>query len=216
MRPCPHRRRGIARRVAASTAIFTAGMLAALALVAAPAHAQQADPVGQGAAVGGVGESELRSMQATIETIDFESRKVTLVGPAGETVTIKASDEVRNLDQVQPGDTVVVRYYDSLVYVIAPGGHSAPDDMAVTATARAAPGALPGAAVAERIIVTGVVVGVDTAANTISLVDPAGGKVRTLEVRKEQNQEMLGLVNVGDTVTAYLTEAVAIAVEPTR
>lgn len=192
--------------------LFFVWALAGLALLLPPAKAE----VGVGAAIGGVGESQASSIQATVKDIDLSTRTATLVGANGDTVKVKVSDEVRNLNQVQPGDKVVVRFYDSVAYVIAPGGHNAPDDMAAVGTARAAPGTLPGAAVAERIIVTGVVVGVDSAANTISLVDPAGGKVRTLNVRDEQNRSMLDLVKVGDTVTAYLTEAVAVAVEPMR
>lgn len=197
-------------------AMVFATALATLGLAAGPAEAQQRDPVGQGAAIGGVGESQLSTMEATVQEIDRAKRTATVVGPQGESVKVKVGPDVQNFDQVRPGDRVVVRYYDSVVYVIAPAGHSAPDDMAAVAAARAAPGTRPGAAVAEKIIVTGVVVGVDPAANTISLVDPAGGKVRTLKVRDEQNQSMLGLVSVGDSVTAYLTEAVAIAVEPAR
>lgn len=189
--------------------MFLAALTAMLAL-SSPVRAQN------GAAIGGIGDSAVSSMQATVKDIDVAARTATLVGPQGETMTVKVGDQVRNLDQVKPGDTVVVRYYDSVVYVLAPAGQKAPEDMSAVATARAAPGELPGAAVAQKIIVSGVVVGVDPSAHTVSLVDQSGGKVRRLTVRDEENQKMLGMVSIGDSVTAYLTEAVAIAVEPVK
>ncbi|MBL8659719.1 MAG: hypothetical protein JNM75_08190 [Rhodospirillales bacterium] len=191
-----------------SLVLGVAGAISLSPMLASPARAQD------GAAIGGVGESQASSMQATVKSIDAAARRATLVGPDGDELNVKLSKEVRNLDQVRPGDKVVVRYYDSTVYVIAPAGQRAPDDMSAVATARAQPGALPGAAVAQKIILSGLVVGVDPSAHTISLVDQSGGKVHTLNVQDEEARKMLGMVNVGDSITAYLTDAVAIAVEP--
>lgn len=199
-----------------SPALVVAVALASAGLFAGPAVAQQGSGAEQGAAVGGVGESQIVTMRATVQQVDRAERTVTVVRPDGESVEVKVGLEVRNFDQMQPGDNVVVRYYESVAYVIAPARQQAPEDMASVATARTPPGARPGAAVAEKIIVTGVVVAVDPGTDTISLVNPAGGKVQTLKVRDEQNQTMLGLVNVGDSITAYLTEAVAVAVEPAQ
>lgn len=193
-----------------SLVLGVAGAISVSPMAASPARAQD------GAAIGGVGQSQTSSMQATVKAVDAAARTATLVGPDGGELNVKLSKEVRNLDQVKPGDKVVVRYYDSAVYVLAPAGQKAPEDMSAVAAARAKPGALPGAAVAQKIIVSGVVVGVDPSAHAISLVDPSGGKVRTLNVQDEEARKMLGMVNVGDTVTAYLSDAVAIAVEPVR
>ena len=65
-------------------------------------------------------------------------------------------------------------------------------------------------------MVTGLVVGVNAVSHTISLVDPAGGEIRTIAVTDPQAQEMMKMINVGDTITAYITEAVVAAVEPAR
>ena len=59
-------------------------------------------------------------------------------------------------------------------------------------------------------MVTGLVVSVNPAAHTISLVDPAGA------VKDPQYQQLLGMIKVGDTITAYVSEALVAAVEPTR
>ena len=65
-------------------------------------------------------------------------------------------------------------------------------------------------------MVTGLVVGVNPMAHTISLVDPAGGEIRTIAVKDPQYQQMMSSIKVGDTITAYITEAVVAAVEPAR
>jgi hypothetical protein len=55
-------------------------------------------------------------------------------------------------------------------------------------------------------VVTGLVVGVNPAAHTLSLVDPTGGEIRTIAVKDPQYQQLLGTIKVGDTITAYITE----------
>ncbi len=173
------------------------------------AQAQKAD-------VTGVGESETVEMTATVQSIDYAKRTVTLVGPQGATKTMKVGSEVRNFDQIQPGDSLVVRYREAAVYTIAPPGAKVPKDTTAAAAARAAPGEMPAAGVAERVVITGLVTGVNPAANTISLVDPSGGMVRTLAVKNPEYQNKLPLIKVGDTITAVITEAVIAAVQPAQ
>jgi hypothetical protein len=169
----------------------------------------------QASGMAGVGETETITVRATVKAIDLNTRTVTLVGPQGET-TMKVDEQVQNLAQVKPGDTVVARYYQSEAYVIAPPGTKLPEDALALAAARAAPGQMPAGGVAEKIVVTGLVVGVNPAAHTLSLVDPAGGEVRTIAVKDPQNQQMMSSIKVGDTITAYINEAVVAAVEPAR
>ena len=80
------------------------------------------------------------------------------------------------------------------------------------------PGGLPAGGVAEKVVVTGLVVGVNPTAHTLSLVNPppAGGEIRTLTVKDPEYQKMLPQIKVGDTITAYITEAVVAAVEPAK
>ena len=174
------------------------------------------DARAQASGMAGIGETDTSTVRATVKAIDMKTRTVTLVGPQGETKTLKVGEQVQNLAQVKPGDTVVARYYESEAYVIAPPGTKLPEDALAVAGARAAPGQMPAGGVAERVVVTGLVVGVNPATHTISLVDPAGGKIHTITVKDPQYQQMLGTIKVGDTITAVITEAVVAAVEPAR
>ena len=126
----------------------------------------------------------------------------------------RAGPDVRNFDKIKVGDTVVAKYYSSLLLVLSPVGVTTPDDMVAAAADRAAKGQVPAGAVGTRTIVTGTVVGVDLGAHTISLVDPSGGLVHTFNVTDPQRQAQLKQVNVGDNLTAIATEAFAIALDP--
>ncbi len=170
----------------------------------------------QAAGMGGAGQSNTVTVRARVKAINQKTRKVTLVGPQGNTFTVVAGEEVRNLPQVKAGDTVVVHYHSSVVFVLgAPGTQPPPDTMSVGG-GRAAPGQMPAGAAGTRLVVTGLVVGVDPVAHTVSLVDRSGGAVRTIDVVDPERQKQLDRINVGDTITAVISEAIAVAVEPTR
>lgn len=121
---------------------------------------------------------------------------------------------MRNLPQVQPGNPVIAHYYSSTTYVLAPPGTKLPEDSLTAAGVRAAPGQLPAGGAASKMVVTSLVVGVDQALHTISLVDPVGGVVRTMNVVTPQGQQSMKMVKVGDTITAIINEGVLAAVEP--
>ena len=59
------------------------------------------------------------------------------------------------------------------------------------------------------------VVGVDPIAHTLQLINPSGGLIRTVDVVTPEGQQSMKLINVGDTITAVITEAIAVSVEPT-
>ena len=167
---------------------------------------------GQAAGMAGIGTSDTISLRATVKAVNQKSRTVTLVGPQGN--SLKVGDEVHNLAQVKPGNKVIVRYHASIAYVLAPSGTKLPDDSMTLAGARATPGQMPAGALGSRIVVTARVVGVDPVAHTLQLINPSGGLIRTVDVVTPEGQQSMNMINVGDTITAVITEAVAISVEP--
>jgi preprotein translocase subunit YajC len=50
---------------------------------------------------------------ATIEKIDPQKRQVVLKVPSGDTVKLTVDQRVQNLDQIKPGDEIVVRYTEA-------------------------------------------------------------------------------------------------------
>lgn len=184
---------------------------AALALPVTAGHAQTQPNAD---AMGGVGTSQTVTVRAKVRAIDMKTRNVTLVGPEGNAITVRASDEVRNLGQVKKGDTVVVRYTRSAVIVLSQGGQPTPPNTATVTGSRAAPGQPPAAEAANRLVVTGTVVGIDMQAHTLQLVNPKGGPVVTVDVTDPERQRQMSRISVGDNLTVIYTEAVAISVEP--
>ncbi len=168
----------------------------------------------QASQMAGIGHRQTISARATVKSIDMSTRTVTLEGAAGNTIVLKVGDQVRNLAQVKPGDTVIAHYFQSSAYVLSPPGAKLPANSMAMAGARAAPGTLPGGALGTRLTVTGLVVGVDPTEHTVSLVDPSGGPVRIVDVVTPAGQRALNMVKVGDTITAIITEAVLVGVEP--
>jgi Cu/Ag efflux protein CusF len=188
------------------------GLCFAVAAYLCPAPSSRA--FAQASDMAGIGRTESVSARAVVKTVDLQARTVTLEGPGGGTITLKVGDQVQNLPQVRPGDTVTAHYYASAAYVLAPPGTKLPDDSLTVAGARAAAGDKPGAALGSRIVVTGLVVSVDPTLHTISLVDPSGGAIRSVNVVSPEGQQSMKLVKIGDTITAVITEAVLVGVEP--
>lgn len=207
------RKQGAAAAWARATAVtLTIGAAVVLLPTTIPA-AYAADKAGE---MMGVGESETAVMQATVKSVDVAKRTLVLVGPSGETKSMKVGPEVKNLAQVKAGDVIVARYSEAVAYVIAPPNSKTPEDLIALATERAAPGQKPAGGVEALAVVTALVVGVSPTADTLSLVDPAGGEVQTVAVNNPEYQKMLPDLKVGDTITAVMTESIVVAVEPAK
>jgi len=108
----------------------------------------------------------------------------------------------------------VAKYTQSTVVVLAGPGEPVPQDSLTVAGSRAAPGQTPGGAVAGRLVITASVVGIDLANHTLKVVDPSGGRVRTVEVADPRLQDKMSRVSIGDRITLVLTDALAISIDP--
>jgi len=189
----------------------------ALALIAtafgAAALAQQPEAVKGAAVVSEPGKAtavRAAKISAQVVSIDKETRTVTLKGPKGRVVDVVAGDEVRNFDQIQLGDFVVVRYAQALTLELRKTKAAGGDINVQEEGARAEPGEKPGVAGARQITAIADVIGVDPQKSTITLKGPRGNVV-TLNV---QNPDQFKVVKKGDQVDVTYTEAVALSVEP--
>lgn len=154
--------------------------------------------------------SRLISTTATVEAVDLANRTVTLRGP-NRTVTVKAGDDVKNLDQVKAGDLVNITYYESMMAQIYKKGETPPPSGIQAKQFRegAPAGQMPAGAVARSIQITATVQSIDKAKNIVVLKTPEGN----LEAHQAKDPKNLEKVEVGDTVLLSLTQAVAISVE---
>lgn len=162
-----------------------------------------------------VPESESMTIHAKITAIDPGTRAVTLAGASGQKVTVTAGPNVR-LEMLKVGDTVNAKYYRSVAFMVTPpaGGNAAPTSKDQIDEALARKVDAPGGVGIRTTQVQGTVVGIDLADNTVDVVNPSGGGVYTLHVTDPARIPMLSSLKVGDTITAVVSQVVAVSIEP--
>ena len=184
-------------------------MLASLLLFASPCWAGEAtSPTDKPS----MSSSQTVIVTAMVEAINHETREVTLVGPEGESVSFVASEEARNLGQVNVGDIVMVEYVQSLsIEVFANDGSEQPGAGELTVAGRSEEGAMPGLTAIDATVVTAIVEDINIEANTFKLKGPSG------EIKEyvAQNPENLKKAAVGDLVVITYTQGIALSVEKT-
>lgn len=190
-----------------NAAAAAAGLLIALGLAAAPS-------AGLAQEKAAVTRSETISGKVTIKSIDPATRRMVVTNSAGENTAMKVPPEVHNLDQLKAGDTINATYTLEAEFVLSAPNTKLPPDTDTVIAARAAKGELPAGAVANHIVVTGAVVGLDKANRTLKIVSPQGGEVHTVKVTSADGIKALDKVKVGDTITAYLTESLLMSASP--
>ena len=175
--------------------------------------------------------ADLIQITATVDAVDKKDRLVTLTGPEGNTVVVKAGPKVRNFDRIKAGDDVVASYYEDISVVVtdapsdgppmtaeedlaeaAEGGMDAPPSATVdveAGAAVAAKGAEPGAAVGEVVTINTTIEAVEYDTRIVTLAGQ-NGLSRRVKVGPAVAIEQL---KAGDGVTIQITQAVAVDVQ---
>lgn len=220
------RRADVPKVTAAAAVLLGAALL--IPTAAAPAAAQTGAQTGSqsggqaGAQPGApiqpvltnvIPESDAVTVHAKITAVDPATRKLTLADRSGKTITLTAGPGVR-LDMLKVGDTVDAQYYRSVAFVVSPPGAPAPKDEMEQALAR--PVSAPGGISMSVTQISGLVVGIDLNAHSIEVVNPQGGEVVTINVTNPERQAMLPMLKVGDTITAVISQALAVSVQPAK
>lgn len=189
-----------ARRAGAIVATLAAiGLAAPAAALAQPATVLQS--------------TQRASEKVTVVSVDVANRRLVVRKDSGETASFKVPVEVRNFQNLKPGDVITATYYLETEFALSPPNKPMPADTDVTIAARARSGELPAAVVANRLVVTGAVLAIDTKAHTLKVVSPQGGEVHTFTVASPEGRQLMGQMKPGDTITAYVTESLLISTE---
>ena len=69
----------------------------------------------------------LTTASGKVTAVDPATRTITLQGANGNTVDVLAGPEVRNFQQIKPGDTLTLDYYESVAVDVRPAGSGAPE-----------------------------------------------------------------------------------------
>jgi hypothetical protein len=155
---------------------------------------------------------DMVQVSAVVESIDHDTRMVTLRDSDGRLVTFRVDEAVRNLPQVSRGDRVDATYYRSLAIDLHKKGQATPSVSSSSGASRAAVGATPGAAGGETIKMVATIRALDRKNQTATLESP-NGELMTIAVR---NPAHFDVAEVGDLVEINYTEAIAISVEKSK
>ena len=152
-------------------------------------------------------EVETLSSAATVQSIDYTKRTVTLKNDGGAVNTYKCGKDVVNFNQIKVGDRVKAQILESLAVYVGKAG--APNATNIQTAALAPKGAKPGMILADTTEVTAKIIAVDAAGHAVTVTGPLG-KTRSFSV--DPSFDLAG-VQVGDDVIVRYTESFAIVVE---
>jgi ribosomal protein L6P/L9E len=188
--------------------------VALLGAVCLPTQAQAPDTTSAAMVASAPGTGTITSavkMSARVEAIDKAQRQLTLKGPKGNVRTVTAGPDVRNFDQINVGDMVVVGYVEELTLTLKKDGKELRSNTEVTDGARAKAGEKPAGIVGRQVEVTADVIAVNAKTQTLTLKGPN----RTVEL-KVPDPKQFKMVKVGDQIQAVYTEALALSVEAVK
>lgn len=174
-------------------------------------------PVGvraQDQAIVGIQTVTTYSADVRITAVDPTARTVTVTYPDGATRTHSVSPAVANFSAARIGDMVSIAFEDRLSFVLSDRKTATPPNRDVSMVGTASAGQNLAGVSASQAVGTWWVVGVNPAANTITLVNPASGPVRTYNVTTQAGRDQLSRVKVGDSLTAINSQLLAVSITP--
>ena len=186
------------------------GAIATALALALPATAQQ--PAAKAAQVkDAAAVMDAVQITALVTAVDLKNRILTLKGPQGNEFAVYVDPAVKRLPEVKVGDTLVVRYFESVAIEFKKGdGIRMATVFDDSATAKASQA--PGAAALTRVTVVSNIWAVNQAKGTVLVRGPYG---HFAEVKLKDPGLLTG-VKVGDQMQVTFTKAVAIGVEPAK
>jgi len=180
-------------------------VVAALFSTALPLAAQTTSTM-----VEGRGAAEVVTLKARVDSIDKTTRRIVLTGPEGRSMSVVAGPDVRNFDQINVGDIVVVKHLQALAVdlIKSPGSDGIREIVQREGVMISKPGALPGAIAGSETIVIANVWAVDKKRQIVTL---RGARDNLIDF-KVKDPVKLAAVQVGDQIELKYVEAVAVAV----
>ena len=156
-----------------------------------------------------VTETEAIELTTKIEAIDHSARLVTLKDKDGESETIYCGPEVKRFDELKVGDTITMRYYESIAYAIRKPGQ--PSGLPATSGPKITrgQGARPSGTIAQQETATVTLKAIDLKVPSVTVLTEDG---RTMSFKVEDKKNLKD-VKVGDKVEITYTEAAMISVK---
>lgn len=143
--------------------------------------------------------------------------KIAAVNKAGKQVTLEANgrkvilavENPYNLEAVNVGDPVVVRYYEVVTIRKKRPHENVPTASVQEGISTAKPGGVPSGIAEQKISLLLAVTAIDAANGTVTVKAPDG----TTETVRARNPKNLARLHVGDELVVTLSRATAIGIE---
>lgn len=139
-------------------------------------------------------------------------RGLTLRREDGTSIDVRVDAAVRNYEQIAVGDTLRVRYRESLSATKLPAGSSARPAEAAFAAGRAQPGAAPGAGVGLAVSLRVRIESLDRE-RALVVFSLASGELIARTLRTPEGRAFVAGLFVGDVVQLDYSESLALGVD---
>ena len=149
---------------------------------------------------------------AEVLAVDPTTRMIILSREDGSQLRIKAGEGVRNFAQIAVGDTLRVKYQETLAATRMSGEDAAAPAEAALSTGRAKQGAKPAGAVGFALSVRVKIVSIDREREIVVFSLSSGELIARTIVTSEGREFVKGL-KIGDVVRLDYTEVLALSVE---
>jgi len=153
----------------------------------------------------------LESKKGTVTAINKETRDITLLGPQGELVTIKAGDAVKRFDQILVGDIITFEYWEHMLVEFREptAEEKAQPYQVVDRGGRTPEGVDPGAVVGQLVKA---VVTIEALNRPYMLATVKGPRGNFLTIEME-DKELITKLHIGQVVILSYAEAIAVSLE---
>jgi len=178
-----------------------------------PIHAEESKVL-LGVAPSFTMKSKTLLMDARVEDVNLETRKITLKGPEGNIVSVEADPKLKNLEKLKVGDLVKMKYKSSIVWKLMKLDHTQDTQTkTVTQTTMTAlPGGKPSLQDYTETQLIAKIEDINSKNKTARLRSPEG---KTFEIRFKDPKVFKG-IQVGDPVSVHLTKATAVSFKPAK
>jgi hypothetical protein len=155
--------------------------------------------------------TDAATVSATVAAVDPAARTIALVTDGGETIRLTATPEMRNFDQIEPGDVATLEIYGSVQVRVA-GADAPAEPQTLAVLGRAPEGARPGAVAGMITTATLEFVAYDPATHEAALILPDGEPI-VVPVQPEM-RAFAAARTPGERIEVTFSDAVALLVEP--
>jgi len=157
----------------------------------------------------GVLITEAAKITAAVLSVDKQDRSIVVKGPDGKAQKIELTEDVKNFDQIHPGDELVLEVYTALALQLAKPGEEFTDTVS-SAVAIAQPGQKPKLVNVDIVEVLAKITEINKEDREVTVTGPLGNSV-TLHVPEKMKK--FDELKVGDEVNARYIEAFAASVQ---